>query len=566
MKNNLMRILSLFLVVSICLCLLSISAFAEDQLNTNVEAVNTNTTVVQLDESTAGAQDAADTQNIELSQMSAVATDPLYGYKIGFDDSSEILSHIGWRGVGYPYRYTKTSDGKQGPDILDENGNKIPFDTAPDPGANEASYGIGPGLYGNALSVNFYGSYIDKDDTANQYGSVIHFTIPATKVLVKDAIGNDPAIYKSIGDAMSGFKTLGFWVKGVKESAEDRTLDAKGQHTVTVSATRSFKLGILTDGFNFSTNVTIPRTEEWQYVMIPVENLKSGTDTFISKPDQFAKVTGIEIAADTYRNGFFGASPVKQGDSYKPWVDSITIDEMVFDKNSANQYATVRPSIGEVSYYRNSNLKSVSVDGYNVYDKDVNAGDDITITLPYTFNLANPVDKLRVVATPECPNFPGSNTKQIQSGAVAIINYPDALPGKGSIVVTAASGEQTTYNDINFVKGTPLVIDQKFNLPTTLTSGKKLVSFIVKNYDTQPKDIFVVATLENKTTGALYQIATASQKQVAGGALSNRLNLTLNVPNVTTDELKNYVAHYYFYDNVINMNQTISPITIKAVN
>ena len=233
---------------------------------------------------------------------------------------------------------------------------------------------------------------------------------------------------------------------------------------------------------------------------------------------------------------------------------------MVFERSTPILRTTTRPSVGEdYSYYRNTNLKEITIDGYKVYDNVINAGDEeITVTLPYDFDVTSPVDRLRVEAIPECVDIPPSKTQQARSGAVTDVNFPEQLPGKGNIVVTAGSGEIRVYN-INFEKSDiPITLESAINLPSALTPGYRLVTFNIKNYDSEARDATVIFVLEDKETGELQQILH-DRRQIEPGTI-RLISLRLNIPA----QVDKYIAHVYFYDNVLNMNQIINTITLTA--
>lgn len=467
-----------------------------------------------------------------------------YNYKLSFEDESEFTNKYGWASA-HPTN-------PNFPDTLK------PTATI-----------VSDGKYGNAYKIVNPFFYCE-----NYYGVT-------WRVELKQVITPMPGFEsETLLDYMKGVKSINYWVKVPYSEAVRENIAANTRRTrMTIEALIAAPTDDnpnRTKSASFRADVRLINTDEWQYVQIPIDCFVSGGLPILDYYDDIIKFRYLDF--DFYNDkSFFGELPQKPvlnadktvAEDAPSWNDRskdvpILIDEMVFDRSTADRVYHTKPSPGEEDGLTDANLESVYICGEKA--DAVIDGDSVTVRLmPSVKELGD--DDIEFV--PEFANvtsdFNSDSVKitvggdQIHDGATCEYTLPGVIPGTGSLTVIAGDGITCKRYKLNFVHSEGVVVGEPTISGLTddgkLAAGRLDIGLNLKNADGNGHCVTVVAEIIDGKNGVVRDLAVRNISEFGGGA-EETISVTMDVPEHNTEYC---TLKIYVFDDIAKLNLAHEP-------
>ncbi len=253
------------------------------------------------------------------------------------------------------------------------------------------------------------------------------------------------------------------------------------------------------------------------------------------------------------------------------WQSQIYIDEMLFYRTTESGNRTTFMYSGEQgsSYYSNTDLQSVIIDGVEEYNADLD-GENRVITIPKDFDLSDPATADRIQITTKCPDVVYAGQKNgnyfvpvdtstsgvIRSGSIGKITLPETIDGKAIVTVTSSSGLMEEYSfDLKW--GYDLSVVSKSGRFDIISPALRMVE--LKNFGEEARTVQMLVVIRDRYTNELKGLVldTTDGTTIQPG---ESVNLRARFPSV--DNVDSCVAYFYFYDSITTLNQVASPVAI----
>lgn len=398
------------------------------------------------------------------------------------------------------------------------------------------------GKYGSASRVDIYGY---KSSPGLDYGAVVFQFFHQSINAGFECIHFDDYVQEA--------HTISFWTR----------TPMMGHNAADVN-TRKVSFSIATgNSGRFSKTVELPNTDQWNYVVIPFEEMtgSNGTLKDALASGSVGGFNSFEMDLGKDGQGFFGARPTeetREGED-KMWKEYIIFDEFLFDRSTPENPALIPASTGEDSYLTNANIKTMAVDGVPVAGFDPKAKvNEIAVPGYYTAD-----DILEhVSALVAAPAIEADSLHQPVSGATYKITAPASVPGEGSVTVYAADYSDKRTYQLRFVARNGFQVNAgeitgiDFSQNTVPGGNTTVMVPIVNESASETEKATVIGVVRDTQTGEIYSIQTAETGEIAPGA-NQSVSLGFNVPG-NGDYC---AASLYFVDDLTNLETVYSTIT-----